>query len=561
MNEAYQNGLGRYCASKGLECVATALDVASASEPGSTAGSSATNTSADRSSTSSPQQHGQDVSILVDTNEDSLAISPLPTYRPSVQHTYLPSITVLADAAASLAHAEVHAATLSPPWSVTEVSLPVQAEATALPEDVPASPGISAELPGPPVTDATSPVESVLSVSVRASPAETATVSVPRPGSKSTSVATSAPVSSAVPSSLAARIYTLEDNPKRTAHSMGLAGEQDAELMVSFRSSVMNEANQVDADIMQVYAGDLVSNHPPVHFNMLHDSFAPQDNAAKDAASERIEAAVSGNADELVRLYFRHVHPVYPVLAKTRFLQVYFGDSDIEGTIDTVSTPAISTCGTPESTSRGTSGTRAGKLSIPASVRGVVYGLASNFWKRNQANAAFPLNQHELFEDALASLQREFHGPDLWTLQACLLLLHENSAENATIETPRVWTLTAQAVACAQVIGLHRDPTNWSIAPWEKSLRKKLWWATFAADVWSSVCHGNPPHIYRESFTTPLLTMDDLAIDEDVPPALAGRIQCLVDQATVRTDVAKCARFFQTVAVSRIVHELLHSSL
>lgn len=543
--------------------MATAFDAASASasEPGSTAGSLTTDTGADGSCTLSPQRHGQDISILVDTNEGSIGISTLPTYPPSVQHTYLPSITVLSDAAASLAPVEVHAATLSPPSSVTEVSLLVQAEPTALPENVPASQDISLELPSPVVTDATSPIGSIRSVSVRASPVATPTFSVPGPGSQSTSAATSASVSSAVPSSLAARTYTLEDNPKRTAHSMGLAGEQDAGLMVSFRSSVMNEANQVDADIMQVYAGDLMSNHPPVHFNMLHDSFAPLDNAAKDAASERIEAAVAGNADELVRLYFRHVHPVYPVLAKTRFLQVYFGDSDIEGTRDTVSIPAASTCGTPGSTTKGPSGSRAGKLSIPASVRGVIYGLASNFWKRDLANAAFPLNQHELFEDALASLQREFHGPDLWTLQACLLLIHENSAENATIETPRVWTLAAQTVACARVIGLHRDPTNWSIAPWEKRLRKKLWWATFSADVWASVCHGNPPHIYRESFTTPLLTMDDLAIDEDVPLPLARRIQCLVDQATVRTDVATCARLFQTVAVGRIVHELLHSSL
>jgi hypothetical protein len=194
-------------------------------------------------------------------------------------------------------------------------------------------------------------------------------------------------------------------------------------------------------------------------------------------------------------------------------------------------------------------------------VRGVVYGLASNFWIRDQAIASFPLNQHELFEDALASLQREFHGPNLWTVQACLLLIHENSAENATIETPRVWTLAAQTVACAQVIGLHRDPTNWNIAPWEKSLRKKLWWATFSADVWSSVCHGNPPHIYRESFTTRLLTMDDLNMGEDVPPPLARRIQSLVDQATLSSEVATCARLFQSIAISRIVHELLHSSL
>ncbi|KAJ9136610.1 Fungal specific transcription factor domain-containing protein [Pleurostoma richardsiae] len=320
-----------------------------------------------------------------------------------------------------------------------------------------------------------------------------------------------------------AALYTLEDGVNLTAHSMGLSGEQDTELLASFRSAVMNEVNRVDADIIQVCPGDLTGNRPPVHFSMLHDEFAPLDNVAKQAASNRIEAAVDGHADGLVRLYFKHVHPVYPVLSKTRFLRAYSDD----------------------------------KTAIPASVRGAVYGLASNFWRQDpEMSQTLGFNQHELFEDALGSLQREFHGPNLWTLQACLLLIHENPAENATIESPRVWTLSSQAVACAQMIGLHRDPAEWNIAPWEKCMRRKLWWATFAADVWSSVCHGNPPHIYRESFTTASLTMEDMAFDEDVPLELRH----LIDESSTGLDISASARFYEGIAVSRVVHELLLSS-
>ncbi|CAK7204849.1 hypothetical protein SEUCBS139899_007611 [Sporothrix eucalyptigena] len=268
---------------------------------------------------------------------------------------------------------------------------------------------------------------------------------------------------------------------------MGLSGEQDTELLASFRAAVMNEADSVDADIIQIYPGsnaDAGGNQPPVHFNMIRDEFMPLDNATKKASSDRIENAVHGCADHLVRLYFKHVHPVYPVLSKTRFLQSYVTD----------------------------------KQAIPASLRGAIYGIASNFWYRDQnqrskasttatttpasttispplcAAIISRLDQHELFEHALASLQRELHGPNMWTLQACLLLIHENAAENATVETPRVWMLAAQAVACAQMIGLHRDPMAWQLAGWEKHLRRKLWWATFAADVWSSVCHA-PMHL------------------------------------------------------------------
>ncbi|ERT01309.1 hypothetical protein HMPREF1624_02552 [Sporothrix schenckii ATCC 58251] len=334
-------------------------------------------------------------------------------------------------------------------------------------------------------------------------------------------------------------IYTLDDNDNVTAHSMGLAGEQDTELLSSFRAAIMNEADSIDSEILQIYAGGVTDSigggdgdagerchHPPVHFNMIRDEFMPLDNAVKVASSHRIEAAVQGCADHLVRLYFKHVHPVYPVLSKSRFLQTYADNKQV----------------------------------LPASLRGAVYGIASNFWHHDLTSPAMTVisrpDQHELFEQALTSLQRELHGPNLWTLQACLLLIHENSAENATIETPRVWMLAAQATACAQMLGLHRDPMAWQLAAWEKHLRRRLWWATFAADVWSSVCHGNPPHIYEGSFTTPPLRMEDVAQGEDVPQSLRH----MVDDDCAVSDTAVCARFVNTVVVSRIVHQLLMSS-
>lgn len=530
--------------------------------PDSSTGASPLIQNSARSLVGSPPPPGQSLPLQPANAEETVSESTISPYQLPTQQSYLPSITVLADAAASLAPVELQVAGLSPPWSVAEISLPADTLNSAIIEDAHAPKDPPDTHPATGLTDSSiidgSAVGAVtVSVPVASEPA---TSPILKLVSQAALIPTSVTVASSVTSTPACRVYTLEDNPRRTAHSMGMAAEQDAELMASFRSSVMNEANQVDADILQVYAGDIANNHPPIHFNMLHDNFAPLDITAKDAASDRIESAVSGISDELVLLYFKHVHPVYPVLAKGRFLELYFGAPEFNHSTNDSETPETSPTGTPRSPVLNPDGNRQGKLSIPASVRGVVYGLASNFWKRDPANASFPLNQHELFEDALASLQREFHGPDLWTLQACLLLIHENSAENATIETPRVWTLAAQTVACAQVIGLHRDPSNWSIAPWEKSLRKKLWWATFSADIWSSVCHGNPPHIYRESFTTPLLSMEDLTVDEDIPLQLERRIRHLVDPSTLRVDVAACARLFQTVAVSCIVHELLHSS-
>jgi len=317
-------------------------------------------------------------------------------------------------------------------------------------------------------------------------------------------------------------IYTLEDNDNMTSHTMGLFSEQDTDLLASFRSVIMNEQNGVSADMIQVSTGNSDQNIPPIHFNVIHDEFQPADDIAKARVSESIEAMVSPHGSTLVRLFFKHVHPVYSVVSKTRFLRAYATD----------------------------------KLQIPASLRGAVYGLGSIFWKHEPAqDGTLQFNLHDLFQEAHSSLQREFHAPNLWKLQACLLLLYERPADNATIETPCTWIFSAHTVACAQMIGLHRDPTSWQIAPWEKKLRRKLWWSTYTADIWSSVCHGNPPLIYQDSFTTTAPGVEDLEFDEDVTEDL----QYMVDESSRDVDISTSARFLQMVNLSRILHSLVDS--
>ena len=310
-----------------------------------------------------------------------------------------------------------------------------------------------------------------------------------------------------------------------TAHSMGLSAEQDSHLLASFQSIIIDETNKFNGDTIQVYTGNTAAGTPPIHFSILMDGFQPYDNRIRDEASEKIETKVSPYGQHLVRLYFKHVHPVYCVVSKVRFLKAYKQD----------------------------------KLSIPASLRGAIYGLGAVYWNSDPILRMIqrPFEQHELFHAAQASLEREMDAPNLWKLQACLLMLHEKPGANYTYETPRVWTLSAHAVACAQVIGLHRDPSAWDIAPWEKSLRKKLWWATYITDIWSSVAHGNPPHVYRASYTTPGLHMDDLRFDEDVPEELRD----MVDVESASFDVSNAARFLESVALANILHDLLDTVL
>ena len=277
--------------------------------------------------------------------------------------------------------------------------------------------------------------------------------------------------------------HSLEDSKDFTAHFIGLSGEQDTNLLASIRYNVLNETSFIDFNIRQVYPGDLNRGIPPIHFTILQDAFPDRDQRTKNLASDAIESQVGEFGNTLVNLYFRFVHPILPVLSKSRLLKSYATN----------------------------------KMDIPASLRGAMYGLASAFLTQDQTLRDIPLiSQAILFEHAHAALNRELDSPKLSTLQACLLLLHQQPEINGTTESPRIWMLACQASACAQSLGLHQDPSNWKMASWEKKLRKKLWWAAYVTDKWTSICHGNHPHLSDESFDTSDLEMDDLACDEDV---------------------------------------------
>lgn len=321
------------------------------------------------------------------------------------------------------------------------------------------------------------------------------------------------------------RVYTLEDGIDVTAHSMGIAAEQDPHLLSFFRAIITDETDRVHSNVVQVSPGDSLTGLLPIHFTLIQNDFPSHDTQIRNEASSEIESKVGPYGPNLVSLYFQHIHPAYCVVSKTRFLRAY----------------------------------RANKLSIPASLRGIVYGLAAIFWNDDPLlkDVVRPFEQHELFIAARASLERELDSPNLWKMQACLLILHEAAPSYWSHETPRTWTLSAQALACAQEIGLHRDPTDWKISPWEKSLRKKLWWATYMTDIWSSVANGNPTHIYAASYTTSNLDIADLGFDEDVP----DDIQDMVHPTSRHFEMATAARFLEHVKLTQLTHHLLDTAL
>ncbi|KAF3056693.1 Transcriptional activator protein [Trichoderma lentiforme] len=320
---------------------------------------------------------------------------------------------------------------------------------------------------------------------------------------------------------------TLEDIPGRCAYFLGRPSEQDGFLLDSFKYGILRDNFSLSANIAQVQSystSSSLTEQSPIHFLLLRIEHLDHVKRDKQQVSDAIESKVWPFGDHLVRLFFRHVHPAFPIVSKVRFLSRYHAD----------------------------------KKSIPACLRGAIYALASVFWDRDYTlkDTSMPFVQHELTDYAHQVLRREMENPNLFILQACLLLQHVTPPAMDTLEAPTTWTSSAQATACAQMIGLHVEPGDWNINATERHLRRKLWWATFYADCWSAMCHGNPSHIASKSYTTTPLTMEDMRWDEDVP----DDVQYLVEREDRRFQVSTGARFLEMVDVARSLRTVLDCS-
>lgn len=120
-----------------------------------------------------------------------------------------------------------------------------------------------------------------------------------------------------------------------------------------------------------------------------------------------------------------------------------------------------------------------------SSLLAAVYLLALQYWSYDdQLSKTTKPDVQELEKLARKALGDTIHRPKLSTVQAGLLLLQHTDTDSAE--------LTAQLISVAYGLGLHLDASNWNIPDWEKGLRKRLGWALYMQDKWSSLGSGRP---------------------------------------------------------------------
>jgi hypothetical protein len=192
---------------------------------------------------------------------------------------------------------------------------------------------------------------------------------------------------------------------------------------------------------------------------------------------DAIETAVAPHGSALIRLFFRIVHPSFPILHKKVFLEKY------ARTHREFSPPLLA----------------------------AVYLLALNWWSYSNELALQPKPDVSHLEVlTMRSFSNIIHRPKLSTIQAGLLLLQRPEGNS--------WALTCQLVGLGQEMGLHVDCTTWQIPSWECGLRKRLAWAVFMQDKWGALMYGRPSHITPVDWDVQPLTEDDFpenSADED----------------------------------------------
>ncbi len=258
--------------------------------------------------------------------------------------------------------------------------------------------------------------------------------------------------------------------PTLLKRTLGLQADRYSQYIgptTDFEPSLINLSSFDPQDESLLARGTLRKVSDDAIFLMLPDFSTPGNEHVTDDADE-IESIVAPHGRTLIDLYFRVVHPYFPIIQKTVFYEKY------ERSYREFSPPLLA----------------------------AIYILALNWWDHSEELAHLPRpNVRELERLVRTTLADAMYRPKLSTVQAGLLLSQRPEGDQ--------WAPTAQLVAIAQELGLHLDCTNWKIPPWEKGLRKRLAWGMYMQDKWGALVHGRPSHIFAPNWAVPMLAQND----------------------------------------------------
>ncbi|CAG9990129.1 unnamed protein product [Clonostachys byssicola] len=171
-------------------------------------------------------------------------------------------------------------------------------------------------------------------------------------------------------------------------------------------------------------------------------------------------------------------------------------------------------------------------------------------------------SQTDLFRLAWTLVLDELHAPRLATIQTCLLLLQQHTTNKYVSGTPSTPTLMSTVVTLCHCLGLHRDSSQCSALPaWERQARKRIWWATWMMEKWTTFGESLPSMIRHDDSDVESLTrvdMDDMVSRSLDSPQHPSHFLYLVSLTELLSDIVET---FFTVRSSARTAKNLEASL
>jgi hypothetical protein len=197
---------------------------------------------------------------------------------------------------------------------------------------------------------------------------------------------------------------------------------------------------------------------------------------------DAIQHLVEPYGQALIDLYFRIIHPSFPILHKGVFLEKY---------------------------------ARSYREFSPA-LLAAVYLLTTNYWRCSPALATRPKpDACQLYQLATESYDLTIYRPKLSSVQAGLLIAQYECYSSDIMTCGSRGKLTAQLVSMAHTMGLHLDSSRWDLPAWEISLRCRLAWAVYMQDKWVALIEGRPPLLSDRDWIVPRLEHKDFPEHEE----------------------------------------------
>lgn len=169
-----------------------------------------------------------------------------------------------------------------------------------------------------------------------------------------------------------------------------------------------------------------------------------------------------------------------------------------------------------------------------------------------------PPSSEQLYRLCWLSVSQELHAPSLATLQACLLLQQRLPTNMYLSDTAFAWSLMSTSLAVAQTVGLHRDAGSWSsIPPWEKRLRRRLWWGLYAMEKWVALARGMPSHLGDDDYDVSMLKQEDIQDTLSDSPDTQSHVYHLSTLSTILSDIQRS--FYSVKAIGKTSNDLQYS--